>query len=376
MDPEVIRTMIKVMENYPGNPSSLHNLGVQAEQVMEKSRKVIANELQCHPDEVIFTSGGTEANNLAIHGAAIQYRNRGNHIITTEVEHESVYRVCQKLETQGWKITYLPVDSLGRIKIVDVEKALTTQTVLLSIIHVNNEIGTKQLIEQIGSLLKNYPRTLFHVDAVQSFGKIPLLPKKANVHLLSVSAHKFHGPKGVGFLYKEKNVLLDPLFAGGGQERGLRSGTFNVSGSAGLAKSLLLTTERRHHFLNQCQEWKDLFINRLTKSIPEIKVNGDVSFEGGAPYILSLSIPSIKSEVLVHALEDEGIYVSTQSACSSKRNIPSRVLLAIGRQREDALGTIRISMGFETSEKDIHKTIEVLEKILPEYQQIMKVSKR
>lgn len=373
---DVVQTMINVMENYPGNPSSLHDLGVQAEKVMEKSRGVFAKELRCSPGEILFTSGGTEANNLAIQGVVAQYQNRGNHLITTEVEHDSVYRVFQKLESSGWKVTYLPVDPLGRIKIHDIEKALTNQTVLISVIHINNEMGTIQPIYEIGQILKKYPRTFFHVDAVQSFGRIPLYPKEANVHLLSASAHKLHGPKGVGCLYKEKNVQLDPLVLGGGQEAGLRSGTPNVPGIAGFAKAILMNTDKKDEFLRQCQNWKNLMIYRLTKNIQEIKVNGDTSLEGGAPYILSLSFPSLKSEVLVHALEEEDIYVGTQSACSSKRNLPSRVLLAMGVDKEAALGTIRISMGLQTKEADIIETINVLERILPQYQQIAKVSKR
>lgn len=376
VDPEVIETMINVMKNFYGNPSSLHDFGVQAENVMEKSREVIADQLRCLSQEIIFTSGGTEANNLAIQGVAYQYQRRGKHLITSEVEHESVYNVYQKLEKQGWEVTYLPVDFLGRVRLEDVEKAITKQTVLVSIIHVNNEVGTIQPISDIGRILKAHPRVFFHVDAVQSFGRVALIPGQANIDLLSISAHKFHGPKGIGCLFKAKSMSLDSLFLGGGQEYGFRSGTQNIPAIAGMAKAILSAEKKRIDFLKQCATWKSIIINRLTKSIRDIKVNGDVSEEGGVPYIVSLSFPSLKSEVLVHALEDQSILVGTKSACSSKRDSPSRVLLAMGVDTRTALGTIRISMGFETDEMEIKRTIEVLERIIPEYQQIVKVSNK
>jgi cysteine desulfurase len=307
---------------------------------------------------------------------AYQYRNRGRHIITTEVEHESVYRVYQKLEDRGWEVTFLPVNSLGHIDLDDIEKAITDQTVLLSVMHVNNEVGSIQPIEKIGQILKQHPKVLFHVDAVQSYGKIPLFPREANVGLMSVSAHKLHGPKGIGCLYKEKKIGLDPLFGGGGQEWGLRSGTQNVPAIAGFAKATLLASEERDDFLRRSQQWKELLINRLTQKVKEIRVNGDVSPQGGAPYIVSLSIPSCKAEVLLHALEEEGVYVGTKSACSSKQDASSRILLAMGINKDVALGTIRLSMGFQTTDEDVIQTIEALERVILKLQQTAKVYRK
>lgn len=373
--PAVIEVMTDVMQNIFGNPASLHRLGVKSERLVEQARKVVAQALGCSPQEIIFTSGGTEANNLAIKGVAEQYQGRGKHLITTQVEHASVYEVFQQLEQKGWKVTYLPVDDLGRVSPDAVENALTDETVLVSVMHVNNEVGTVQPITEIGQRLKKYPKVFFHVDAVQSFGKIPLLPEKAHVDLLTLSGHKFHGPKGIGCLYLRKNITIAPLIAGGGQERGLRSGTHNVPAIAGLAKAVVLANQQRSEFLANCQEWKQFLLERLTREGTRFRVNGDTTEEGGAPYIINLSFAGLKSEVLVHALEEEELYVSSKSACSSKIEVPSRILKAMGLSDQEAIGSIRISMGFETTRQDIKRCAEVLLKVIPKLQQVMKVRK-
>lgn len=375
INPQVIDVMTKVMQQVFGNPSSLHGLGVQAERLIEQARKVVAKVLHSAPQEILFTSGGTESNNLAVKGIAEQYRQRGNHLVTTEIEHASIYEAFQHLEKRGWKVTYLPVDAQGRVSPDDVEKALTDTTVLVSVMHVNNETGTIQPIQEIGERLAKYPKLLFHVDAVQSFGKIDLIPSQAQVDLLSFSAHKLHGPKGVGGLYVRKNLPLTPLFHGGGQERGIRSGTHDVPAIAGLAKALVIAHEQRFDFLQRTQQWKEILLKKLNSSLTDIKVNGDLQQSGGVPYLLNLSFPGLKSEVIVHALEQEQVYVSSKSACSSKEEVPSRVLKAIGLSDQEAIGSIRISMGYDTSEEDIEKCAETLIQVIPRLQQVMRVHK-
>jgi cysteine desulfurase len=375
-DPEVAEVMADVMTKVFGNPSSLHGLGVKAERLITGARKVIAQALQVSPEEIFFTSGGTEANNLAIRGVAEEYASRGKHLITTKIEHPSVYDVFQYLERKGWNVTYLPVDQQGRINPDDVERAITDETVLVSIMHVNNEIGTIQPIEEIGRRLGRYPKVLFHVDAVQSFGKIPLLPRQAKIDFLSASGHKLHGPKGIGCLYIRKNLHLPPLLIGGGQEQGIRSGTENVPGIAGMAKAVVLAQQKGQTFLHDCYRWKESFLRQVQAELPSVIVNGDVSKEGGAPYIINLSFPGLKSEVIVHALEKEGVYVSSKSACSSKKEMPSRVLKALGRTDEEALGSIRISMGRMNTENDVKRCAEALGKVIPMLQQVMKVHNR
>jgi cysteine desulfurase len=373
--PEVVRVVTDVMQNIYGNPSSLHGLGVKAERLVEDARRVIARKLSCSPSEIYFTSGGTEANNLAIRGVAEQLKSRGRHLITTQVEHPSVYDVMKQLEEKGWRVTYLPVDRDGRVSLADLEKAITKESVLVSIMHVNNEVGTIQPIEEIGQMLANYPKILFHVDAVQSFGKIPIHLQKVPVDLLSISSHKFQGPKGIGALYIRKNIRLMPQMVGGGQEQGLRSGTLNVPGIAGMAKAVLLT-EKQSRFLQDCQKWKEALIEKVTKQVKPVVINGDLTLEGGAPYIINLSFPGVKSEVLVHALEEKGLYVSSKSACSSKSEVPSRVLKAMGRTDQEAISSIRISLGYQTTAAEIEQCTDILIEVITKLQQVMKVRSR
>lgn len=370
-DPEVIRVMVDVMEKVYGNPSSLHGIGAKAHRLLEEAREAVARALGVHSGEIVFTSGGTESNNLAIKGVAEQFQNRGRHLITTEVEHPSVYQAFRQLEERGWRVTYLPVDRLGRVSEKDVGKALTEDTVLVSVMHVNNEVGTVQPIEEIGRILKSRPKVIFHVDAVQAFGKVELEPARWGVDLLSLSGHKFHGPKGVGVLYVREGLRLTPLLAGGGQEGGLRSGTENVPGIAGLAKAAILASQRKEK-ARQWQKWKEELIREVTSRLEGVVVNGDVTPEGGAPHILSLAFPGLKSEVIVHALEKEEVFVSSKSACSSKRETPSRVLTAMGLDDSAAIGAIRISMSHQTVESDIRQCARALIRVIPELQRVMK----
>lgn len=371
-DPEVIAVMVEVMKDVFANPSSLHRLGGKAERLVKQAREVMASLLQVSVNEIYFTSGGTEANNLAVKGIAFAYKQRGRHLITTQVEHPSVYEVCQQLEEWGWDITYVSVDGQGRVNPDDIERVITDQTVLVSVMHVNNETGTIQPIQEIGERLRSYPKVFFHVDAVQSFGKLPITPKQWNIDLLSLSGHKIHGPKGVGALYVRQGVQLSPLLVGGGQEQGLRSGTLNVPGIVGLAKASKLAIQKREEKAKEVSKWKQLFLERVMAQMDKVKINGDATPDGSSPYIINLSFPGLKSEVIVHALEQRDCYVSSKSACSSKLEKPSRVLLDMGLTPHEALGAIRISMGFDTIETELDKFAEILISVIPSLQKVVK----
>jgi cysteine desulfurase len=360
---EVVDAIVEVMKVHYGNPSSLYRLGMEAEQLLNQSRTVIAQSLGVRPEWVVFTSGGTESNNLAIKGTAYSYRSRGKHLITTEIEHASVYECFRQLEEEGFRVTYLKPDSSGAVSVKAVEKALTPDTILVSIMHVNNETGVIQPIREIGEMLKNHPRILFHVDAVQSVGKIPLVPEGWGIDLLSVSAHKLHGPKGVGLLLKREGLKLRPLLAGGGQEFGIRSGTENVPLIVGMAKALRIAMEKRAEHMDKLYALRDALIARL-RDIPGIRLNGVQERGKVAPHIINFSIPGLKSEVVVHALEQHGIYVSAGSACSSGDEKPSRVLLAMGLSEAEASSAIRVSLSPQLTEADMDRFIQALETVI------------
>lgn len=360
---EVVDAIVEVMKVHYGNPSSLYRLGMEAEQLLNQSRTVIAQSLGVRPEWVVFTSGGTESNNLAIKGTAYSYRSRGKHLITTEIEHASVYECFRQLEEEGFRVTYLKPDSSGAVSVKAVEEALTPDTILVSIMHVNNETGVIQPIREIGEMLKNHPRILFHVDAVQSVGKIPLDPEGWGIDLLSVSAHKLHGPKGVGLLLKREGLKLRPLLAGGGQEFCIRSGTENVPLIVGMAKALRIAMERRAEHMDKLYALRDALIARL-RDIPGIRLNGVQERGKVAPHIINFSIPGLKSEVVVHALEQHGIYVSAGSACSSGDEKPSRVLLAMGLSEAEASSAIRVSLSPQLTEADMDRFIQALETVI------------
>jgi cysteine desulfurase len=365
---EVIQSIAWMMEHNYANPASLHSLGFEAEKVVENTRKIVADELHASSSEVIFTSGGTEANNLAIYGIARAYRNRGNHIVTTAVEHDSVYEVFRILEKEGFSVTYLSVDESGSLSLNELKSVLTDQTILVSIMHVNNETGAIHPISEIGQLLVDYPKLFFHVDAVQSFSKLEIDVNAMKIDLLSLSAHKFHGPKGIGALFLRKNKQIKPLVVGGGQEQGFRSGTLAVPLIAGMGKALELAKTKRESFNEHTERWKKDLLATIS-AINGTKINGTK----GVPYILNFSVPRIKSEVLVRALEDEGVFVSSKSACSSKKEMPSRVLLAMGRNKLEAISGIRISMGMLTTSTDIKVCVQALQSVIPTLQQWIKV---
>lgn len=358
---EVTRTIAEVMARHYGNPSSLHRLGEESDKLLRKSREVVSEALNVKPDEIVFTSGATESNNMAIKGAALQYASRGKHIVTSMTEHPSVLECCKQLEAFGWEVTWLPADGDGQVTVSQVAEAIRPDTVLVSVMHVNNETGAVQPVAEIGQMLKIHkPTVLFHVDGVQGFGKIPLNLKQSGIDLFSLSAHKLRGPKGIGLLYVREGVNLFPLLAGGGQEAGRRSGTENIPYIVGMSKAIRLAKQEEVKLTLRLGALKQRLIQGLSV-IPELVLNSPPG-EGGAPHIVHFSYPGMKAEALLHMLEEEGFLVSTKSACSSKRSEPSRVLLAMGKDKETAASGIRISMGDEHTKQDIEELLAALEK--------------
>lgn len=358
---EVLESFVKVSTDYFANPSSLHKLGGQAEGLINQARNQLAQLLNIKPREIYFTSGGTESNNLAIKGSAMMYRNRGNHIISTTIEHPSIRESLEQLKGQGFEITYLPVNSEGRIKIEDLNNSIREETILVSMIHVNNEVGSIQPIKEVGKLLKNYPKILFHVDHVQGVTKVPLDFHDCGIDLCSISAHKFHGLKGNGLLYIREGIRISPLFTGGNQESTLRSGTENVAGIVAMAKALRLSMQKMEKEILKVVNVKKLIFEELKKE-NDIIIHTPV--ENSAPHILNFSIKDFKSEVVVHALEESNIYVSTTSACSSKIKTVSHTLLEMGIEEEIAKSAIRISLSFENTEEEAKKVIKAIKQTI------------
>jgi cysteine desulfurase len=365
--PEVVDSFVTVATKYFGNPSSLHELGMKAERLLTQAREQIAAALEVKPNEIIFTSGGTEANNFAIKGVALQYRHRGNHIITTAIEHPSVSEPCQQLEQLGFEVTYLPVNENGIVTVEEVKKALRDDTILVSIMHVNNEVGAIQPVEEIGALLARYPKTIFHVDRVQGISKVPLDMKKAHIDLCTMSAHKFHGLRGAGILYVRQGVQLSPLLAGGGQEMQLRSGTENVPAIVAMAKALRMSLEKYDRQIDYLLEVKQAWLNEL-KAIPSIQINTPLAHS--APHIINFSLNGIKPEVFVHELEKRDIFVSTTSACSSKKKAPSKTLLAMGADDQRAESGIRISLSFENTLEEIPTAIAAMKEAIEKLREV------
>lgn len=366
---EVVDTYAKVSTTYFGNPSSLHSLGMQAEGLMLESRNRIADLLGIKANDIIFTSGGTEGNNLAIKGTAYARRKRGKHLITTVVEHPSVHETFQQLEQEGYEVTYLPVDQDGRVEVDQVAAAIRPDTILVSIIHVNNEVGTIQPIEEIGERLKAYPQVVFHVDHVQGISKVPLSFHQANIDLCTGSAHKFHGMKGTGFLFVREGLRIESLFHGGDQEKQLRAGTENVAGIVAMAKALRLVQEQKNQHYAELCELRERLINDLMK-IEGVILNSPMA--GAAPHIVNFSIPGIKPEVVVQSLTAKKIYVSTKSACSSKLSSPSRVLTAMGLGEDRDQTGIRVSFSYETTADELERLLQELNVLIPELREVVK----
>lgn len=361
---EVAALMTKIMCEDYGNPSSLHRKGMQAEQYIRYAKETIAKNLKVNEKEIFFTSGGTESDNLAIIGCAHANCRMGKHLITTQVEHPAVLQAMKQLESEGFRVTYLPVDHRGCIRLEDLQRAITGETILVSIMHTNNEVGSLQPVSQAGTLIKQMnPRILFHVDAVQGYGKFPIYPKKMNIDLLSASGHKIHGPKGVGFLYVGEKVKIKSIIFGGGQQGGLRSGTENVPAAAGMAKAVEIVYGGLDREVEHMYRLKEVFTEGVER-IPDVIVNGPQGREG-APHIISVSFRGVRSEVLLHALEDKGIYISAGSACSARKPQPSVTLQAMGIEKEFLSSTIRFSMSGFTTMEEVDYTLQVLYDIIP-----------
>lgn len=362
--PEVAALMTHILCEDYGNPSSLHNKGVEGEKYVRYAKEVIAKCMKVQEKELFFTSGGTESNNIALIGGAYANCRAGRHIITTRIEHPAVLQPCAYLEEQGFQVTYLPVNAKGVIHLADLEKAMTPNTILVSIMHTNNEVGSVQPIEQIGKLVKRINQNaLFHVDAVQGFGKFRIYPKRMNIDLLTVSAHKLHGPKGVGFLYIDEGAKVRPILFGGGQQKGMRSGTENVPGIAGMAKAIEEIYTDFDPKIQYLYGIKERFVKGVS-TIEGIKINGPEIREG-APHVVSVSIQGVRSEVMLHALEDKGIYVSAGSACSSHRPTPSATLKAIGVEKQYLDTTLRFSFSLYTTEAEIDYTVKCMKELIP-----------
>ena len=356
----VVRTMT---EDY-ANPASKHRRGMEAEQYIREARRIIADTLKAEEKEILFTSGGSESNNMALIGAALANRRAGTHIISTAVEHPSVYKPLEYLEELGFEVTILPVDRDGHISLEELKAAVRSDTILVSVMYVNNEVGAVEPIEEISRIVKEKnPKTLLHVDAIQAYGKYVIRPRRQGIDLLSVSAHKIHGPKGVGFLYIRSGVKIKPLIYGGGQQGGLRSGTENVPGVAGLGAAAGEMYTAHEEKVRHLTDLKDYAIDRLGE-IEGCLVNskkGAVS----APHIVSAGFEGVRSEVLLHALEDKNIYVSSGSACSSHHPGISGTLKGIGVAPKLLDSTIRISFGLFNTKGEVDYFIDTLKEILP-----------
>lgn len=366
--PEVLHSFVKVSSDYFGNPSSLHNFGGKAEQLLRKARVQVSELLSVKPQEVVFTSGGTEGNNLAIKGAAQANKHKGRHLITTNIEHASVSEVFKYLKDEGFSITVIEAEPNGIVDPKKVENALREDTILVSVMHINNEVGTIQPIEEIGRVVKRKQDILFHVDNVQGVGKVPLNMRKCQIDLCTMSGHKFHGLKGTGLLFIKEGVKINPLFHGGNQEGKWRSGTENVAGAVSLAKALRMIMEKYESEQGHLRSLSNELKLGLAK-IQGVMIN---SPENSAPHIINFSVPQIKSEVFVHALEEKEIYVSTTSACSSKQKTISGTLLAMGMTKSRANSAIRLSLSYSNTIDEVKKTLTAIEETIDVLRKVMK----
>lgn len=361
---EVAQLMHKVLCEDYGNPSSLHHKGVEAEAYLRYANETFAKLLKVNEKEIFFTSGGTESDNIALIGAAMANHRTGRHLITTKIEHPAVLQPMAYLEDQGFEVTYLSVDRQGRISLEELEQAVRPDTILVSIMHTNNEIGTLQPIAEAGAAIKRKnPKTLFHVDAVQGFGKTRIYPAKMQIDMLSASGHKLHGPKGIGLLYMREGAKVSPITYGGGQQRGLRSGTENLPGIAGFAKAAELVYQDMEADVDRMYALREELTDGV-KSVDDVVINGCPGREG-APHIVSASFRGVRSEVLLHALEERGIYVSAGSACAAHKPQPSATLRAVGVEKELLESTIRFSLSGFTTHEEIAYTCQNLREIVP-----------
>lgn len=368
---EAAQLMHRILCEDYGNPSSLHHKGVEAEAYLRYANETFAKILKVNEKEIFFTSGGTESDNIALVGAAMANHRAGRHLITTRIEHPAVLQPMSYLEGQGFEVTYLSVDRQGKISLEELEQAIRPDTILVSIMHTNNEIGSIQPVAEAGELIrKKNPRTLFHVDAVQGFGKARIYPGKMHIDMLSASGHKIHGPKGVGLLYMREGAKVSPIMYGGGQQRGLRSGTENLPGIAGFAKAAELVYQDLEQDVDRMYALREKLTDGV-KNIDDVICNGCPGREG-APHVVSVSFRGVRSEVLLHALEERGIYVSAGSACSAHKPQPSATLRAIGVEKDLLGSTIRFSLSGFTTDEEIAYTCQNLEEIVPKLRRYMR----
>lgn len=357
---EVVEAVSHGMMEFYGNPSSLHKIGIQAEKALTKARIDIGKTINASKEEIYFTSGASEGNNLVLKGIARD----GQNIITTKFEHQSILKVCEALEKEGIEIIYLDVDENGKISLDELKEKINKNTALVSIMFVNNEVGTIQDLEKIGKIIKeNSNRAKFHVDAVQGYGKFKIDVKKMNIDILTTTGHKFHGPKGTGFLYLKKGICLNSSIHGGSQESGLRAGTQNVPGIIGLSKAAEIVNSNMESFKDKVTEVKNYMIEKLS-DIYNIRINSNVEYT--SPYILNVSFIGVRAEVLLHLLEENNIYVSTGSACTSKSSgvNGSYVIKALGLNNNEVISAIRFSFSEDNTKEEVDYTVEVLKKSL------------
>ncbi len=362
--PEVAELMRKIMEEDYGNPSSRHVMGMRAENYVRHAAEQVAATLKVKPSEILFTSGGTESDNLALIGTALRRQKRGRHIISLGIEHAAIYKTLEFLEEQGFRVTFLPVDEKGHPDLGALEAAICPDTILVSIMYVNNEIGSIEPIGEIGRIVKEKnPECYFHTDAIQAYGKLTIRPKKERIDLLSVSGHKLHGPKGVGFLYIDEHVRLHPIIFGGGQQKDMRSGTENVPGIAGMGLAAELYYREHEKKTGQLLQVKDRLFERLS-AMEGVRINSEPG-SLSAPQILSASFSGVRAEVLLHALEEKGVYVSSGSACASNHPAVSGTLKGIGLPRELLDSTLRFSFGLFNTPEEADYCADCLEELLP-----------
>lgn len=362
--PEVAELMRKIMEEDYGNPSSRHVMGMRAENYVRHAAEQVAATLKVKPQEILFTSGGTESDNLALIGTALRRQKRGRHIISLGIEHAAIYKTLEFLEEQGFRVTFLPVDEKGHPDLEALEAAICPDTILVSIMYVNNEIGSIEPIGEIGRIVKEKnPECYFHTDAIQAYGKLTIRPKKEHIDLLSVSGHKLHGPKGVGFLYIDGHVRLHPIIFGGGQQKDMRSGTENVPGIAGMGLAAELYYREHEKKTEKLLAVKDRLFERLS-AMEGVRINSEPG-SLSAPQILSASFSGVRAEVLLHALEEKGVYVSSGSACSSNHPAVSGTLKGIGLPKELLDSTLRFSFGLFNTPEEADYCADCLEELLP-----------
>jgi cysteine desulfurase len=363
---EVLEEMEPFLTTLFGNPSSLHQFGLTVKEAVEKARETVAHAIGARPKEIIFTGSGTESDNIAVLGTAryLRQQKKGNHIIVSQIEHPAVLEAARALEREGFEVTYLPVDENGRVSIIELERELRPETILVSIMHANNVTGTVQPIAEIGSLLHER-HVIFHTDAIQSFGKIPVDVNELHVDLLSINAHKLGGPKGIAALYMRKGIRVTPLVYGGGQERGIRPATQNVAGIVGFAKAAELAMTERVREQERLERLRSRLLDKLQSSISGLKMNGDTKYH--LPNIINISVDQIEGQALMLELDRLGFATSSGSACSSGNHEPSYVLLAMNKSTEHALESLRISMGSSTTEQSVDELAEALHQVVTEW---------